>query len=231
MTGIRVRTMRFMFAMLFSFLSLFTFGCAAKSKVVKEQPKPVAPNVEEKVEPRTEGSLWAGETQSSSLFADTRAKRAGDIVTIKVSENSKGSKKVNTDTKRESTISDGISSFFGTSDKVFNPAVGAKSTSKFKGDGGTDRSSLLEADVTAKITEVLPNGNFVIQGRREVVVNNEEEVMVLTGVIRAEDISPANVILSSYIANARIEYTGKGDLADNQRPGWLKRIFDKVWPF
>lgn len=218
--------------------SLFTLtGCAATPK--KEAEKPAIPVSKE--EPRTAGSLWAGETSKSSFFVDTRARRAGDVVTIRVSENSKGSKSATTGTSRKSSTSAGITNLFGTPldlgfDKLyggagFSPTVTADSDSSFKGDGNTSRSSLLEADITARITDVLPSGNLSIEGRREIVVNNEEQIMVLKGVIRPEDISSSNVVLSTYIADARIEYTGEGVLADRQGPGWLTRILDKVWPF
>ena len=144
-----------------------------------------------KEEVRTAGSLWAGETSRNSLFVDTRARGVGDIVTIRVSENSKGSKSAATDTSRKSSTAAGITDFFGASqdlglDKLyggvgFRPSVAADSSSSFKGDGNTSRSSLLEADITARVIEVLPNGNLSIEGRREIVVNNEEQIMVLGG--------------------------------------------------
>lgn len=229
-----------LFTILLLFCSLFTiFGCAGVApKKVAETPPAPAP----KEDIRTEGSLWAGETSRGSLFTDTRAKSVGDIVTIKVSESSKGKKSATTDTSKESSTAAGITDFFGApldfglnklygSRGGFSPTIGADSSSSFKGDGNTSRSSLLEADITAKITEVLPNGNFLIEGRREIIVNDEEQIMVLRGVIRPEDISSSNVIYSTYIADARIEYTGEGILADKQSPGWFTRILDKVWPF
>lgn len=212
-------------------------GCASPQKQVVKQV-PVSAPIEEV---RTEGSLWAGESSKSSLFLDTRAKGVGDIVTIRVSENSKGSKTATTNTSNKSATATGISNFFGAPldfglDKMyggtgFSPNVAADSSSSFKGDGKTSRASLLEADITAKVINVLPSGNLEIEGRREIVVNNEEQIMVLRGIIRQEDISSSNIVLSTYIADARIEYTGDGVLADKQGPGWFTRILDKVWPF
>ncbi len=219
--------------------SLFTLtGCAGAPK--KDAARMPVPSPKE--EARTAGSLWAGETSRSSLFTDTRARGVGDIVTVRVSENSKGTKSATTDTSRKSSTAAGITDFFGAPldfglDKLygnrggFSPTVAADSSISFKGDGNTSRSSLLEADITARVIELLPNGNLAIEGRREIVVNNEEQIMVLSGVIRPEDISSSNTVLSTYIADARIEYTGKGILADKQSPGWFIRILDKVWPF
>lgn len=219
------------------FLLLTLTGCAGAPKEVISKPLLPVPQAES----RTEGSLWVGETSKSSLFSDTRARGLGDIVTIRVSESSKGTKSASTDTSRKSSTSMGISDLFGApldlgfnnlyGKNGFKPSVGAETDNSFKGDGNTSRSSLLEADITARVVNVLPNGNLEIEGRREIVVNNEEQLMILTGVIRPEDISSSNVVLSTYIADARIEYTGDGVLAEKQSPGWFTRILDKVWPF
>ena len=94
-------------------------------------------------------------------------------------------------------------------------------------DAGTSAALVLRADVVAP----LPNGTLVIKGNREIRVNNENQRITLSGLIRPVDISPDNTILSSYVANARIEYTGSGSVSDKQRPGWLTRFIDFIWPF
>lgn len=218
--------------------ALMIVGCAGSHKQAAVK-QPLAPPREE---PRTEGSLWAGENARSSLFLDTRAKGIGDIVTIRVSENSKGTKSATTNTSNKSATSTGMTSFFGAPQDLgidallgrptgFNPSMSAESSGSYKGAGNTSRTSLLQADITAKVVNVLPSGNLEIEGRREIVVNNEEQIMILRGIIRPEDISSSNVVLSTYIADARIEYTGDGVLGDKQGPGWFTRILDKVWPF
>ena len=85
--------------------------------------------------------------------------------------------------------------------------------------------------MTARVVDLLANGNMIIEGNREVRVNAENQLITLTGIIRSRDISSENIILSTYIADARISYSGSGVLNDRQRPGWLSRILDKVWPF
>jgi flagellar L-ring protein precursor FlgH len=77
----------------------------------------------------------------------------------------------------------------------------------------------------------MPNGNLVIDGRREVIVNNETQLLYVTGIVRPEDIGPGNTVLSSYIADAKITYTGSGVVSDKQRVGWFVRLIDKIWPF
>jgi flagellar L-ring protein precursor FlgH len=78
---------------------------------------------------------------------------------------------------------------------------------------------------------VFPNGNLYIEGKKDVIINNERQYIMISGIIRPEDIAPGNSITSDLIANARIEYSGKGVLADKQRPGWLGRVIDIAWPF
>ena len=115
----------------------------------------------------------------------------------------------------------------------FNPFAQVKSelNSDFDGSGTTQRSGDLTAFITTKVIEVLPNGNLKIEGTREVKVNNEKQLIILSGIIRPRDISPGNIILSTYVADAKIEYSGSGVIHDRQRPGWMTRIIDIVWPF
>jgi flagellar L-ring protein precursor FlgH len=101
----------------------------------------------------------------------------------------------------------------------------------FDGKGSSDRGGHVKAYVSALVVKVLLNGSLYINGRREIRVNNETQYITLSGIIRPEDISPSNEISSTYVANARIVYSGTGILADKQKPGWLGRIIDRVWPF
>ena len=124
----------------------------------------------------------------------------------------------------------GLSKFF-TGRENFNLDVGATTSKSNIGSGTTTRDGNLEATIAAVITEVLPNGNFRILGRRSVTVNNEEQIMALTGIIRPVDIGFDNTIPSTRIADAAITYIGKGIVADEQSAGWLARILSKIWPF
>ena len=90
---------------------------------------------------------------------------------------------------------------------------------------------LFRSYVSAVVLQVFPNGNMLISGRREVKVNSETEYITLSGIVRAEDISTANEVSSAYVAEAKISYSGKGPVADKQRPGWLMGVIDYVWPF
>ena len=195
------------------------------------------------------GSLWRADGLLSDLFMDPKARKVGDIVTIKIEESSKASNKANTQTGRSSSLEAGIDKLFGLEDwwenhvlewyddgwpkpnPFGNPSVKGSMKSNFDGSGTTTRSGDLSAFMTARITEVLPNGNLQIVGSREVLVNNENQMIILSGVIRPRDISPDNIILSTFISNAKIAYSGSGIVDDRQRPGWLANLLNTIWPF
>ena len=179
-----------------------------------------------------DGSLWSEERQNGFLFGDLKARNVGDVVTVRIVESSRGNKNASTKTEKDSSLSTSISAFFGmSSDKLSQAGVGAEASEKHDGSGSTSRSSDLTAVLTAKVIDRLPNGNLVIDGRREVIVNNETQFISLSGIVRPEDIGPGNMVLSTYISDARITYTGDGVIGDKQRVGWFVRIMDKVWPF
>ena len=178
-----------------------------------------------------EGSLWSPR-RTTSLCSDVKARNVGDIVTINVVESATASKNATTKTSKESELG---ASWTGVLKKISGDWVGgevkADMSNNFDGKGETTRSSQLAAYITAQVIQVLPNGYLVIQGNRQVRVNNENQIINVQGVIRTEDINASNIVLSTYIAEARIELIGEGVISDKQRPGWLARILDWVWPF
>jgi flagellar L-ring protein precursor FlgH len=180
---------------------------------------------------RTEGSLWSAK-RAINLVSDPKARNVGDIVTINVVESASASKNATTKTSRDSNLA---ASWTGVLQKLSGDWVGGEVNAGFQnnfdGKGETTRSSQLAAYITAQVIQVLPNGYLVIQGNRQVRVNNENQIINVQGVIRTEDIDANNIILSTYIADARIELIGEGVISDKQRPGWLARILDWVWPF
>jgi flagellar L-ring protein precursor FlgH len=107
----------------------------------------------------------------------------------------------------------------------------AETVNDFESTGETGRNSSVQASVGARVVNVLPNGDLVISGRKDVKINNETQIINLSGVVRPKDISSANRVESTYLANAEIEISGKGVIADKQKPGWMARVIDKVWPF
>jgi len=165
------------------------------------------------------GSLWRDER--GSLFTDLRATKAGDTVTVLVMESSIASQKAATDLKRDSNFKVGPGKGF-LFKNIGEMSYGGSSTSK--GEGSTSRSSNLITRLTATVTDVLPNGNLVIQGEREIRMNEANQLIRLSGVIRPSHVSPDNTISSTLIADARIELTGKGPIAQRQREGILTQL-------
>ena len=222
-------------------------ACAAPTVLHSEAPvdrrseAPAAPAPTETYQNTAagNGSLWVDNGSLSEMFINAKARRVGDIVTIKIVESSKATNNASTNTGRTTATAVGLTSFFGLENRFpsgsnfFNPFSPVQSdySNEFDGKGSTARSGDLTAYMSARIVQVLPNGNLVIEGNREVRVNNENQIITLTGIVRPRDISPANIVQSTYLADARISYSGTGVLNDHQRPGWLARILDKVWPF
>ncbi len=189
-----------------------------------------------------EGSLWS-EASGISLFPDRRARKIGDIVIVRIVEDPEAELNANTKTSRSSSIDAAKLKFFGYmkalaeknprlaqnpgEDDLFSASLGMN----FDGKGSSDRDGHLKAYISAVVEKVLFNGNLYVVGKREITVNNETQYITLSGIIRPEDISTTNEISSTYVADARITYAGIGPVADKQKPGWLGRIVDHVWPF
>lgn len=222
-------------------LAVLVCGC---SNYYGTRPKDVQPEAKMLPTPiakheYTPGSLWPGENNRSMLFTDNKARYVNDIVTIIIDESSSGQNKASTNSSRDSSSSSGISAMLGLDTSILKGnanlggklAIGGESSSTLKGTGDTSRGGTLQAQLTAKVVRVLENGNLLIEGRRQLTLNAEDEFIVITGIIRPEDISADNSISSSNIADARIVYTGGGVLNDKQHPGWMTRVLDWGWPF
>lgn len=212
--------------------AILSAGCSHTPKEIKPVRSEHPPSTLSPLEGRSGGSLWRDGLSRNFYFQDTNASHVGDIVTVQVIENAKGTKDAKTKSGRSSKLSASTTSILGlptiTTDKL---RAGAEFSDSFDGNGSTSRSGTLTASVTAVVTSVLPNGNMRIKGHREVSINAEKEFISLKGIIRPEDIGPGNTILSTFIADAEIKYSGYGVLNDKQRPGWLMRIIDWLWPF
>ncbi len=167
----------------------------------------------------------------------------GDIVTVRIVEDPEAELNANTKTSRSSSINASTLKFLGYMQALAeknprlaqNPGtdnlISATLGMDFDGKGSSDRDGHVKAFIAAVVERVLPNGNLYINGKREIKVNNEMQFITISGIIRPEDISPTNEISSTYVASARILYAGKGPVADKQKPGWLGRVVDYVWPF
>jgi flagellar L-ring protein precursor FlgH len=236
-------------------LLAMVFGCASRQTPAVPQMPPPPPSEAvsslnaARVAAYQENSLFIAGSGLNGLFLDTKARTVGDIVTVKIEESSKATNKANTKTARDSSVSAGIETFMGVEDwwqdKVLrwlgtnmpkvNPfgsaSIKGGMQSDFEGDGSTTRSGDLTAYITCRVTDVMPNGNLRIVGTREVMVNHENQVIILSGVIRPRDIGDDNIVRSIFVADAKIAYSGSGVIDDRQRPGWMANFLNSVWPF
>ncbi len=228
---------RLFFAML---LCLGLAGCMAGGNEpgpVVTTPPPV--HVEDQAEAASQGSLFS-EGNANLLFSDSRARNLGDIVFVKVQENTTARNKATTKADRTNTGQYGVTAFFGHDKIGVNPmsgTVGAgpilefSSVNSLDGDAETKRDSRVITVVASRVIGVLPGGVLQVEGSNETRINDETQHMVVTGLVRARDIDADNTILSSQMANARIALFGKGTVSDKQKPGWLTRLMDTIWPF
>ena len=189
----------------------------------------------------SEGSLWTDNSQN--LFIDRKARMVGDLITVRISENKKAKLHAKTDTNRDSSIT-ANADFFGylkALERANNTDILTRLNRQslintsfkptFVGEGTNDRDGTITAYITATVINVFPNGNLYITGKREIKVNNETEFIYVSGIVRQDDIDLNNEVQSTFIADAKIEYSGKGVIADKQKPGWMMRILDNTWPF
>ena len=180
-------------------------------------------------------SLWRN--GSRAFFKDQRAHQVGDILTVTVNLNDKATIANETQRSRENKEDSGVDNFFGKGKlPIMNHALPtriftADSSSSSDGKGSVNRSEALTTNVAAVVTQVLPNGNLVVEGKQEVRVNFEVRELILAGIVRPEDIQSDNTIDSSKIAQARIAYGGRGQITDVQQPRYGQQVLDVLLPF
>lgn len=170
----------------------------------------------------------------SSLALDRRARRVNDLITIRVIESITGTGTADAALGKASSAGIAVPKLFGVEKKLpsaLDPTslASLKTNTDFKGSGTTTRAGELTAQMTARVTEVLPSGDLVVEGVREMEINGDRQMVVLSGVIRTADISTNNVVLSTSIGQLRIRYFGRGLMKDNLNPGWLVRILNKIF--
>jgi flagellar L-ring protein precursor FlgH len=180
-------------------------------------------------------SLWRN--GSRAFFKDQRAHQVGDILTVKVNITDKAIIANETQRSRANKEDSGVDNFFGKSKlPITNSALPtrlftADSTASSDGKGSVNRQEALQTNVAGVVTQVLPNGNLVIEGKQEIRVNFEVRELIVAGVVRPEDIESDNTIESTKIAQARIAYGGRGQITDVQQPRYGQQVFDILFPF
>ncbi|MGQ9524036.1 MAG: flagellar basal body L-ring protein FlgH [Armatimonadota bacterium] len=168
-------------------------------------------------------SLWSD--SAKSLFADRKARTVGDIVTVVVVESTTSSQSAST--SGDSTVKTSSSSAAGPLKILPKLSFDGQDTMESK--GSTSRSATLTARIAARVVRILPNGDLEIEGARVVTTNGEKQELKLRGVVRPEDIAPDNTVLSTFVANAEITYTGKGTVGVRQRMGIITRLVRLIW--
>ena len=180
-------------------------------------------------------SLWRN--GSRAFFKDQRAHQVGDILTVTVNINDNAKFDNETQRSRNNTTDSGITNFFGRKNlPIVNEALPgrlltADGTASSDGKGVTNRQEALVTNVAAVITQVLPNGNLVVEGKQEIRVNFEVRELIIGGIVRPEDIQSDNTIDSTKIAEARIAYGGRGQITDVQQERYGQQLSDIVLPF
>ncbi len=219
------------------FPAMFFAGCGQKN-VRNNAADSLAAYVEEAKNQAAkdqtgEGSLWVNNGRQSNLFRDFKARNVNDIVTIRVYETTQATTSADAKSGRSTEVDSGFDSMFGAERLVKELAspVSGKSDSSFQGEGSTTRATAVSTTLSARVTDVLPNGYLLVEGIREIRLNNEDQTIYLTGVVRPEDIGAGNVVSSAAIAQMEIRVQGRGTVSQPLKPGWLYKILTAVMPF
>lgn len=183
-------------------------------------------------QPSPTGSIFLASHNGGQMMLaeDRKARNVGDVLTILLVERMQAEKSAAQNTARATDRSLDLPDkkpFSWVSDELFS----ASSQSSFSGSGSAQQANRLSGEITVTIREVLPNGSFIVSGDRRMTLNRGEEQVQLTGIVRPQDISADNRILSTRVADARLRYSGTGELAQQSKQGWLSRFFDRISPF
>lgn len=190
-------------------------------------PQPVPPE-------HNAGAIYQP-ASSQALFEDFKARRVGDVLTVVLSERTDASKSANTSTSKDASVD------------IANPTIAGRPVTRngvpildnrlsgsrsFDGSGDSSQSNRLDGSIAVTVSEVLPNGNLVVQGERWLAINQGKEYIRLRGIVRPVDIRANNTVLSTQVADAQLAYGGRGAVADSNRQGWASRFFNSGWwPF
>ncbi len=230
-----------------AFLTLLLTGCGHQSAslrapvpVVRPEAPVPAPATGRTVPRYHNGSLVnleaAGQDDFVQIFNSRRARYVDDIVYVLVSEEFSGTGSASTSSDGKNSSKYSVPGLFALKQYLgdlgeMDDWLETERSNETSGTGATSRSNTLTAKIASRVTEVLPNGDFRIAGSHFTQVNNEDHFVTVTGIIRPTDISADNYILSSAIADARIEYSGSGTIGTKQGVGWGTKVLDLVWPF
>lgn len=221
-------------AWLLVLLSLLLLCSACSNRKPMSDDPAYAPTIASSmpVPQRTEGSLYQ-DTYGVSLFNDRKALFVGDVITVTLSERTVSRKSSGVTTGKKSGVNFNAGPLLGA-----NPTLKGRELTTtleqnrtFDGSADADQSNSLQGNITVTVAEVLPNGNLIVRGEKWITLNRGDEFIRISGIVRPEDVAPDNTIVSTRLANAKISYSGTGDLANAQKMGWLSRFFNSdIWP-
>jgi len=181
-----------------------------------------------------DGSIFQAD-MANNLFSDVKARRVGDIITVNLQENTRATKSAGTSTSKDTGVT--VNPIIGLGGNALNIGsesiqLGIDASNDFEGDSSANQSNNLTGSISVTVVQVMANQNLLVRGEKWLTLNNGDEYIRLTGVVRPADVSPSNEIESTKIANARIQYSGTGTFDTAQREGWLSGFFSsEYWPF
>ncbi|MFG1487956.1 flagellar basal body L-ring protein FlgH [Oceanospirillum sp. HFRX-1_2] len=212
-------------------LALALAGCQSKDEMIKPddpfyapvQPSHIAPP------PASNGSLYQ-QNYSMTLYGDRKAYRVGDVITVLLTETTSSQKSTKSSLSKSSEVEVVNPTIFG--QQPVDLTTGIENDTSFSGKGSTGQSNSLEGSITVTVHQIYPNGLMLVKGEKWLNLTNGSEVIRVSGLLRPDDVSPENTAMSTKLADARLTYSGTGDLADTTRQGWLTRFFNSSWwPF
>ena len=209
---------------------LVSFGASCSTQIEERASmdfEPIMPSAPKSQKKDKYGSIYSNSQQG--LFAtDRRASKVGDLLTVALSENFSASKSQSAKSAKNGTTSFDFPRI--TTADADDTLFDSKLAKSFDGSGSADQNNSLRGEISVTVTKVFPNGNMEILGQKKLTLNNGDEYIRLVGIIRPEDVTNRNIVPSSRIANAKISYTGAGDVADTSKKGWFSKLVDAVTP-
>ncbi len=194
---------------------------------------PTLPPAQEVAAAPSDGSIYH-DAQGMELFADPRAHRAGDILTVVLVESTQATKKASTSTSKTDKAKIGAPTLLGKTLSLGGKVadIGLDGERTFDGAGSSSQSNQLTGQITVTVAQRMSNGNLLVRGEKWLTINQGQELVRISGIVRPQDIGQDNTVPSTRVADARISYTGRGTLADANTRGWLSRFFNSKWmPF
>ena len=209
-------------------------GCAAVQPAIIPSPSFAAVQpAEPPVARAATGSIY-GSANSENWFGRGRNFQIGDVITVLLDERTQAARSTSTNTSREAknnAIPAGVATVLGNIRGIPMGLNLNDSTTKSTGTGSADQTASLTGSLAVSVVEVLPNGNLVVRGEKQLSLSEGSEVIQVSGVIRPQDVSPSNTVLSRRLAHSQIAYRGSGDLAAASSPGWGTKLINRFWPF